>query len=287
MIPIAAITDEFSPDLETALEAMSTVGMTGAELRVINGKNVVELTDDEIDRARAAVEARGMTVMSIASPVLKCVLPDSPPPDRRFQQDIFGSAYTMADQPRITARAFEVARRTGARIIRVFSYWRSEQPERCTDRVIVALRDLADRANDRGVIIGLENEGACMVGTGAEAAAVLAAVEHPALQLVWDPANAYILGEVAYPAGYDVLPSDRIVHVHAKDCKVSDFKPEWGALGDMDVDWPGQIRALVADGYRGWISLETHWKGPRGDKMEASLICGARLRDLVAAGTRP
>ena len=227
-----------------------------------------------------------MQVISIASPLLKCVLPDAPPPDPRFQQDVFGSAYTIADQPRITSRAFEVARRTGARIVRVFSYWRTEEPERCTDRVVAALGALADEAGKRGLIIGLENEGACMVGTGAEAADVLARLEHPALQLVWDPANAYILGEVPYPAGYDALPSNRIVHVHAKDCRVQDFKPEWGALGDMDVNWPGQVRALVADGYRGWISLETHWKGPRGDKFEASMICGSRLRDLVAAGTR-
>src|SRR5690349_21054674 len=144
MISIAAITDEFSPDLETALDAMATVGMTGAELRVIGGKNIVELSDAEIDRARAAAERRGMAIMSIASPLLKCVLPDGGAPDKRFQQDIFGSAYTIADQPRITERAFEAARRTGAKIVRVFSYWRTEQPERCTDRIISALRALAD-----------------------------------------------------------------------------------------------------------------------------------------------
>jgi sugar phosphate isomerase/epimerase len=49
----------------------------------------------------------------------------------------------------------------------------------------------------------------------------------------------------------------------------------------MDVDWRGQIAALIADGYRGWISLETHWTGPNGDKLEASTICGANLRRLI------
>ena len=47
---VAAITDEFSPDLDVALDAMAAVGMTGAELRVVWGKNVVDLTDDEVDR---------------------------------------------------------------------------------------------------------------------------------------------------------------------------------------------------------------------------------------------
>ena len=140
-----------------------------------------------------------MRVLSLASPLLKCVLPNAPPVDPRFQQDVFGSAYTFEDQPRLTRRAFEVAERTGARIIRVFSYWRTIEPERVFDRVASALRDLADQAVPRGIVIGLENEHACNVGTGAEAARLLAAVDHPALGLIWDPANASILGETPYP----------------------------------------------------------------------------------------
>ena len=97
--PTAAITDEFSTDdLDAALQAMREVGMTGAELRVLFGRNVIELADDELARVRHAVEDRGMQVLSIASPLLKCVLPDGPAIDSRFQQDVFGSAYT----PRIS-----------------------------------------------------------------------------------------------------------------------------------------------------------------------------------------
>jgi sugar phosphate isomerase/epimerase len=66
MMPLAAITDEFSPDLETALDAMLSVGMTGVELRVIGGKNIVELTDADLDRVRAAADAREMRIVSIA-----------------------------------------------------------------------------------------------------------------------------------------------------------------------------------------------------------------------------
>jgi hypothetical protein len=54
---IAAITDEFSPDLETAVRSMAEIGMTGAELRTLSGKNIVDLTDDELDRAIALVRA--------------------------------------------------------------------------------------------------------------------------------------------------------------------------------------------------------------------------------------
>jgi L-ribulose-5-phosphate 3-epimerase len=279
---IAAITDEFSPkDLDAALGGMAAVGMTGAEMRVVGDRNMIDLSDAEVDAVKHAVEARGMSVISLASPLLKCVLPDAPPLDSRVQHDVFGSPHTFEDQPRLTKRAFEIAERLGAPIIRVFSYWRTTDPERCFDRLATALRALADEAQSRGVIIGLENEHACNVGTAAEAATLLAMLDHPALKLVWDPANASILGESVFPGGYQSIPAERIAHVHVKDCFVKDHKPVWGPVGEMGIDWRGQIAALRRDGYDGWLSLETHWTGPNGDKFEASTICGRNLKQLA------
>jgi len=279
---LAAITDEFSPDLDTALEAMASVGLAGVELRTIDGRNIIDLDDDAIDRIRERVEARGMTVLSIASPLLKCVLPGGRPLDLRFQQDAFAARHTFQDQPRLSERAFRIAERTGAGILRVFSYWRTVEPARVFDDVVVALRRLTDAVPD-GIVIGLENEHACNVGTATEAATVMAAVDHPALGLIWDPANALVAGETPYPDGYRVLDPRRVIHVHAKDCDVHDQTPTWGPVGAMSVDWPGQIAALIRDGYPGWISLETHWPGPDGDKAAASLICARNLRRLIDA----
>src|SRR5215207_8185758 len=81
---IAAITDEFTPDLPAALDAMQKIGMTGAELRVISGKNIMDLSDDELKTVRDEVRKRDMEVISIASPILKCVLPGTPEVDTRF-----------------------------------------------------------------------------------------------------------------------------------------------------------------------------------------------------------
>ena len=118
--PVAAITDEFSPDIEIAVRSMTELGMTGAELRMVFGKNIVDLSDEELYRAIAIVRGAGLEILSIASPLLKCVLPDSPEVDARFQQDMFAAKQTFADQPRLTARALKIADRSGARIIRVF-----------------------------------------------------------------------------------------------------------------------------------------------------------------------
>jgi len=282
MLRLAAITDEFSPDIDVALDAMATVGLSGVELRTVRGRHMVDLPDDEVDQVCAAAEARGLKIVSIASPLLKCVLRDGPPVAPRIQRDVFGNAYRFADQPRLADRVFGIAKRTRAKIIRVFSYWRTTDPPACRDQIVYALSQLADRARDEGVMIGLENEPACNVGTGAESGRLLASLDHASLGAIWDPANALILGEVPYPDGYRQLPVRRIVHVHAKDCRVIDHVPVWGPIGEMDVDWTRQLDALRQDGYSGWISLETHWSGPHGDKLEASIMCARILQRLVS-----
>jgi L-ribulose-5-phosphate 3-epimerase len=281
---IAAITDEFSPDLEPALNAMEKIGMTGAELRVLWGKNIMDLSQDELNRARDLVKGKNMEVMSLASPLLKCVLPNAPEVDTRFQQDIFASKHTYEDQPRLTDHAFMLAKHFGARIIRVFSYWRTVEPEKCFDSITRTLSDLADKAAKEGLIIGLENEHACNLGTAAETVPVLKAVNHPNLKLVWDPANALVAGENPFPYGYNLIPKGRIAHVHVKDCHMEGPKPIWGPPGTRHVDWKGQVAALLADKYDGWLSLETHWTGPGGnDKMAGSTICGWCVRGLASA----
>lgn len=279
----AAITDEFSPDLETAVSSMASLGMEGAELRMLFGKNVADLTDEEVDRAIAIVKGRGLEIVSIASPLLKCVLPDAPEVDERFQQDSFAAKHTFQDQPRLAERVFEIAGRTGAKIVRVFSFWRTKDPDAVFGRVVESLRELAAQAAERGLTVGLENEHACNIGTGSETKRLLEALDHPNLRVVWDPANALVAGENPYPEGYGKLAAQRIAHVHAKDCNVRDHKAEWLPLGKGSVDWNGQLNALRRDGYEGWLSLETHWEGPGGDKHEASMICGRTLVQL--AGT--
>jgi sugar phosphate isomerase/epimerase len=282
-LPIAAITDEFSPDLETALSVMKEIEMTGVELRVINGKNILDLSEAELTRAKTQIAAAGLRVVSIASPLLKCVLPAAPPLDDRFQHDVFASKHTFEDQPRLAAHAFKVANFFSAPLIRVFSYWRTVEPPRCFDAIAQALQSLADQAAQRGVVIGLENEHACNIATASETATLINRVPHSNLQIVWDPANCLVAGERPFPEGYSLLPAKRIAHVHAKDCHMDGHIPVWGPLGTRAVPWKEQVAALLADGYHGYLSLETHWPGPGANKLEASRICGWNLRGLAAA----
>lgn len=282
-LEFGAISDEFSPDPKIAFSAMQAIGMTTVELRMLWGRNIMDLTDDELRQATELAAAHGLRVMGISSPLVKCILPGGGDVDTRYQQDIFGSKHTYDDQPRLADRAMKICELTGARLVRVFSYWRTVTPEKCFEPICETMRKLAALGKSQGVTIGIENEHACNIGLAGEARKVLDAVQDDYLKLVWDPANALVGGETPFPDGYRLLPANRIAHVHAKDCHMEGHKPIWGPVGTRHVDWKGQIQALLDDGYNGAVNLETHWPGPNGDKLTASIICGWNLRGLVAA----
>ena len=282
--PVAIITDEFTQDFEHICETAARMGIPALEVRTAWNKNIVDMSDGEVDEIGKMAKAAGLEIVSIASPVYKCTLPDGGDIDHRFEQDAFHAAHTYDDQPRILGRAIEIAERLEAKIIRVFSFWRTTDPAQLTDRIIDALRVAIDAAAPRGLTIGLENEHACNLATAAEVTPVIRAIESPHFGLVWDPANAYVAGEQPFPGGYDLLPRGKIVHVHAKDgvMPAESDRMRWCALGDGKVDWKGQFSRLAADGYAGMISLETHWGGPDGNKWEGSTICAWNLQRLIA-----
>ena len=240
---LGAATDVFSPDVAAAASEMIRLGLHGAELRTINGRNILEAGQHEVEQALAALQTNRLEVAAIASPLLKCSLDE------------------WKTQSQHIDRVFDIANLAGARIVRVFSGSRVAEPAAAFERLVDILQDLADKAGHRGLIVGIENDRACNVSTAQEMAGVLAAIDHSNLQVVWDPASAYISGEKPFPSGYQVLDATRIALVHAKDCTLEGHKPVWEPLGDGDIDWQGQIDALAEDGYAGFINLETYWTG--------------------------
>ncbi|MCL2478061.1 MAG: sugar phosphate isomerase/epimerase, partial [Treponema sp.] len=71
---------------------------------------------------------------------------------------------------------------------------------------------------------------------------------------IWDPDN-----EIPYPDGYNFIKK-YISHVHLKDGRRINGKAEGAPIGRGEVDWKGQFRALIDDGYSGFVTLETHYR---------------------------
>ena len=281
--PVAVITDEFSQDFDRVCATAQELGIPELEIRTAWNKNVLAMTDHEIRQLKAAADLRGLRFICVASPVYKCVLPGGGDIDARFHHDAFQASYSFEDQPRILARALEIAARLEAPFVRVFSFWRTVAPEQNFERIVETLGQGGETARKTGVLLGIENEHACHFATGAEVGRAARRLDPGAYGVVWDPANACVAGERAYPDGFAHVPVERICHIHAKDCVMDPAtkQPEWCDVGAGEIGWKEQLSRLKSDGYSGSVSLETHWNGPGGNKYLGSTICAESVLRLV------
>jgi sugar phosphate isomerase/epimerase len=295
MLPFrfGAVTDELDDDLDRALSIARDLGITAVELNQVWGQNVVELPESAVARAERILGAGKARVIAIAPSCFKpCVLDHLPV--GRVAEDP-----EVARHLELLERALALARRFDALFVRVFSFRRSgivglgnpsprppdggSIPEEMLDRIAEGLREAARRAEEAGVTLVLENVRSCWANTGVNTAAVLEAVDSPALRALWDPANDFVSGGVPYPNGYEAV-RPHMLHVHVKDARVVDAAAgltAWAPIGEGEVDYQGQIRALLEDGYPGVLALETHWRPAGGSAESASRQSFAGLRALV------
>jgi len=186
-------------------------------------------------------------------------------PRSRFspKRDQFNADFTFEQQQDVLDRSIALAKAFRTDRVRCFDFWRLDDQTPFRAAINEQLRQAANKAGEQDIVLVVENEMTCNTATGAEAAQLLAAIPSPHLLLNWDPGNAAMRGEQAFPEGYGLLPKNRIGHCH---CKNVQKKPggsglDWAPMGRGLIDWTGQFRALKRDGYHLAVSLETHWRG--------------------------
>ncbi len=269
MFKLGIITDEISEDLEEALKFISAFFLDYCELRSLWRKNLMNLPQDDLTRGKKLIEQGHFLVSDIASPIFKYNLPEMPAlPEKR---DTFRANFTEQDSDDLLKRSFELARFFGTNKVRIFSYWRVKEPEKAYPHVRERLARAADLAGRNRILLVLENEHECNVGTGKELGRILGDINSPHLRGNWDPGNAAMLHEVPFPDGYREVRS-RFAHMHVKDVKKhpQSGKLGWAPVGGGFIDWKGQLKALRQDGYDGTMSLETHYSRPDGNTVEST-----------------
>jgi L-ribulose-5-phosphate 3-epimerase len=279
---LSIITDEITQDFGHALEvAAKEFGLGYVELRELWGKNIMKLDSKELDEARKQLEKFKLRVSSIASPIFKVDWPGAPPSKFSPKRDQFGADFTFKQQDELLDRGIELARVFNTGNVRIFDFWRLDDQAPYRQAIDEKLIRAATTAAKRKVTLLLENEHSCNTANGAEAARTLAAVKSPNFKLNWDPGNAAASGETPFPDGYAKIPKDRIGYLHCKDVtRRSGGGTDWAAMGSGIIDYVGQFRALTKDGYRGILSLETHWRGA-GTPEESSRRSMAGMKDLL------
>ena len=280
--PLSVLTDEISQDFGHACEiAAREFGLGYVELRAAHGKNIMQWDANDVAEARGILQRFHLKVSELASPIFKVSWPGAPPSPAAPSGPQFAADFTYAQQDELLDRAVELAHLFETPYVRIFDFWRLDDQTPYREAIDDCLRQAARKVGPRGVTLNLENEAACNTATGAEAARLLAAVREQSLKLNWDPGNAAARGETPYPDGYTKLPKDRIAHMHCKDIvRKADGTTEWAAMGKGIIDWLGQLRALKRDGYRGVLSLETHWRGA-GTAEESSRQSMAGFKELL------
>ena len=88
---------------------------------------------------------------------------------------------TDKDTENLLRRVFKLARFFGTSKVRVFSYWRVEEPEKAFPYVRERLAKAAALAAQNNITLLLENEHECNVGTGKELGRMLREINSPLL----------------------------------------------------------------------------------------------------------
>jgi sugar phosphate isomerase/epimerase len=241
MWTLTGFADEISPELDEQLDTLAEESIRFVELRSVWNKNVLDLTDDEIEKVGAAISERAIGVSSIGSPVGKVpIVEDFAPHLERFH------------------RALHVAKALETPYVRVFSFFmpEGEDPATYRDEVLGRMGTLAKEAEDASIVLVHENEKNIYGDTPGRCLDILTEVDSPALRAAWDAANFVQCGvNHPYGEGYEAL-RPYLEYVHVKDALSGSGRVVPAGEGDGEIR--ETISALHASGFDGFFSLEPH-----------------------------
>jgi sugar phosphate isomerase/epimerase len=223
-------------------------------MRTVDGKNLLGMTLDEVGAIARQLQAAGIAVPTLVSPVLKWPAPGKAPAGGKVDF-AFDPATCPADDP--LAHAFDVAAALGASKIRVFSHLR--YPGYRPEDLAAPMRRLIDLAERFEITVEMENEPVCNIGSMAELAAFFAArVEtSPYLRPLVDIGNSWSMGQPPTDEQIATLaPMVDLIHLKDRDFEARRTVP----LGDGKVPWAMELQRLLkgVSGPEVVASMETH-----------------------------
>lgn len=241
MWTLTGFADEISPELDEQLDTLEAESMRYMELRSVWGKNVLDLTDDELEKVKFTLSARGIGVSSLGSPIGKVQITDPfEPHAERFH------------------RALAAAKMLEAPYVRIFSFFMpdGQNPGHYRDEVLERMSAFAREAEAAGVTLLHENEKEIYGDIPSRCLDILTQIDSPALRAAWDAANFVQCGvRQPYSEGFESL-QPFVEYVHVKDALADSGQVV--PAGEGDGELRETISALRASGFDGFFSLEPH-----------------------------
>lgn len=281
---ISIITDEISADPETAIELGVEWGIHDFELRGYFTDRVPHYSDYQKQRLRDTLDEYQAQVIALGPGLFKIAYPPKQAPRSSLGWMDMAGYENWAEAQRhvryhlneLLPASLDYANEIGTHSVVIFGFERSgAPPEEMPDEVLNCLRLAAERAGAAGIQLVIETEDGYWADTGARSAQIVRMIDHPALGLNWDPGNAFFAGDDPYPTGYEQVRG-LVRHIHFKDA-LRDLHGRPHYVAEGQINWAGQISALVADNYDGYISIETHMR----PKLAAARAALQRLRALI------
>lgn len=240
MWTLSGFSDEISPDFETQCRVAAELGLRYIEFRSAWDTNVLDLDTPQLERAKLLLRRHGLRVSSIGSPIGKVFLDD----------DFEAHLHRMRHAARV-ANFFE------APYVRIFSFFIRPgiDPDACRDQVMSRLLALTSVAADADVVLLHENEKGIYGDIPRRCLDIVESVGSEHLQLAWDAANFVQVGVQPHTEGYHLL------RPHLEYVQIKDALSGSGAVvpaGHGDGQVVETVRALWADGFSGFFSLEPH-----------------------------
>ncbi|HDH06793.1 MAG TPA: sugar phosphate isomerase/epimerase [Thermoproteales archaeon] len=244
---LSVISDEVSQDFETVAKFASRYNLEAVEIRSVWNTPPQDLLD-RTSEIKSILNKYGLRVSAIASPFFKADI-DS---EEEYKKHI-----------QILKNVISLAKSLDTNIIRGFTFWRKGRIEDYIEKILEKFQEPLDIIESEGVILAIENEPSTFATNARYVAWFIEKVGSKNIKAVWDPGNDIWdpYGEVPYPDGYNII-KPYMVHMHVKDGvrKGPEGKPKVVPVGEGDVNYLEQIKALIRDNYTGYISLETHWR---------------------------
>jgi L-ribulose-5-phosphate 3-epimerase len=144
------------------------------------------------------------------------------------------------------------------------------------ERALAAIKRLAPYAEERKVVIGLENVWNKFLLSPTEMRDFIDEVNNPYVGAYFDVGNVIING---YPEQWIKILGNRIAKVHFKD-----YRRSVGTLDGFvdilsgDVDYPAVMKALSDIGYDDWATAEVF---PQGKYSESVLAVTSKAVDII------
>lgn len=269
---LGVITDEVDPDLGIVLTRFyPQYGLHWAEIRNMKLRGETRYfyksaTASELKEIKKQLDDAGVRLSVLDTGVYKIALPGTAPLGENAA-DLNPETGEYAHQLDDLKRAADAAHSLGTNYVRIFTFKRVADPNAIFDRIVDDLNKAIAVAKKCNVVLLIENEFDCNVGTGTESARLFKAIPDRRLMHNWDPGNCFEAGEQPFPKAWDQLDHSRIAHMHLKDARGK----KWMPVGGGEIDFAGQFKALKKLKYAGTMSLETHYRNAQKDPYTSSV----------------